>query len=87
MKTSIPDINAVGDVISKKYRQITTAVVDGTIAAMAIAKELNKIQDIMKKRAGMNRPLFLQQVLVMIALMALLMMYFMLVAAASTIFY
>jgi thioredoxin reductase (NADPH) len=41
MATSMPDIYAVGDVISKKYRQITTAVADGTIAAMAIAKELN----------------------------------------------
>ena len=41
MKTSISDIYAVGDVISKKYRQITTAVADGTIAAMAIAKELD----------------------------------------------
>jgi thioredoxin reductase (NADPH) len=41
MQTSIPDIFAVGDVTSKKYRQITTAVADGTIAAMAIAKELN----------------------------------------------
>lgn len=41
MATSLPDIFAVGDVISKKYRQITTAVADGTIAAMAIAKELN----------------------------------------------
>ena len=41
MKTSISDIFAVGDVTSKKYRQITTAVADGTIAAMAIAKELN----------------------------------------------
>jgi len=41
MQTSISGIFAVGDVISKKYRQITTAVADGTIAAMAIAKELN----------------------------------------------
>jgi thioredoxin reductase (NADPH) len=41
MRTSVPDIFAVGDVISKKYRQITTAVADGTIAAMAIAKELS----------------------------------------------
>jgi thioredoxin reductase (NADPH) len=40
MRTSMPGIFAVGDVISKKYRQITTAVADGTIAAMAIAKEL-----------------------------------------------
>lgn len=41
MATSLPGIYAVGDVISKKYRQITTAVADGTIAAMAIAKELS----------------------------------------------
>jgi len=41
MMTSLSDVYAVGDVISKKYRQITTAVADGTIAAMAIAKELN----------------------------------------------
>lgn len=40
-QTSIPGVYAVGDVISKKYRQITTAVADGTIAAMAIAKELS----------------------------------------------
>lgn len=39
MRTSIGGVYAVGDVISKKYRQITTAVADGTIAAMAIAKE------------------------------------------------
>jgi thioredoxin reductase (NADPH) len=41
MQTSISDIYAVGDVTSKKYRQITTAVADGTIAAMSIAKELD----------------------------------------------
>jgi len=41
MLTSIPGVYAVGDVISKKYRQITTAVADGTIAAMAIARELD----------------------------------------------
>ena len=41
MRTSIPNVYAVGDVISKKYRQITTAVADGTIAAISIAKELN----------------------------------------------
>lgn len=41
MQTNIQGIYAVGDVISKKYRQITTAVSDGTIAAMAIAKEMN----------------------------------------------
>jgi thioredoxin reductase (NADPH) len=41
MATSMPDIFAVGDVTSKKYRQITTAVADGTIAAMAIAREMD----------------------------------------------
>lgn len=40
MKTSIPDVYAVGDIISKKYRQITTAVADGTIAAIAISKDI-----------------------------------------------
>ena len=40
MRTSIQGVYAVGDVISKKYRQITTAVADGTIAAMAIAKDM-----------------------------------------------
>ena len=40
-RTSMHDVFAVGDVISKKYRQITTAVADGTIAAIAIAKEMN----------------------------------------------
>ena len=41
MLTSMPGIYALGDVTSKKYRQITTAVADGTIAAIAIAKEIN----------------------------------------------
>lgn len=41
MRTSIPGVYAVGDVISKKYRQITTAVADGTIASIACAKELS----------------------------------------------
>jgi len=40
MKTDIPDVYAIGDIISKKYRQITTAVADGTIAAITISKEL-----------------------------------------------
>ena len=40
MQTNLPDVYAVGDIISKKYRQITTAVADGTIAAMTISKEI-----------------------------------------------
>lgn len=39
MRTNIPGVFAVGDVISKKYRQITTSVADGTIAAITISKE------------------------------------------------
>jgi thioredoxin reductase (NADPH) len=40
MHSSVPDVFVVGDIRSKKYRQITTAVADGTIAAMTIAKEV-----------------------------------------------
>ncbi len=39
-QTNLPGVYAAGDIISKKYRQITTAVADGTIAAMTISKEL-----------------------------------------------
>ncbi len=41
METSLPDIYSVGDINSKKFRQITTAVADGTIAAIAISRKLN----------------------------------------------
>jgi thioredoxin reductase (NADPH) len=41
MRTNISDVYAVGDVRSKKYRQITTAIADGTIAAIAITRELD----------------------------------------------
>ena len=40
MRTSVPGIFAAGDVVSKRYRQMTTAVSDGTIASMALAKDL-----------------------------------------------
>lgn len=40
MRTSVPGVFAAGDVATKRFRQITTAVSDGTIAAMVIAKEL-----------------------------------------------
>ena len=40
MRTSVPNVFVAGDVRSKRYRQMTTAVSDGTIAAMAIAQEL-----------------------------------------------
>jgi thioredoxin reductase (NADPH) len=41
MKTNIDGVFAIGDVRSKKYRQITTAVADGTIAAIALTKDLD----------------------------------------------
>lgn len=40
MHTDAADVFACGDVRSKQYRQITTAVSDGTIAAISAAKEL-----------------------------------------------
>jgi len=40
MKTSIPGVFAAGDCIAKKYRQVTTAVADGTIAALSAAEYL-----------------------------------------------
>jgi len=40
MKTNIPGIFAAGDCISKKYRQVTTAVAEGTIAALSAAEYL-----------------------------------------------
>ncbi len=41
MRTSIDGVFAVGDIRSKKYRQITTAVADGTVAAIAVTRELD----------------------------------------------
>lgn len=41
-QTSVKGVFAIGDVSSKKYRQITTAIADGTIAAIAITRELDK---------------------------------------------
>lgn len=40
MRTSVPGVYAAGDVISKRFRQMTTAVNDGTIASMALSKEI-----------------------------------------------
>ncbi len=40
MRTNIPGVFSAGDVNAKPFRQITTAVADGTIAAIAATKEL-----------------------------------------------
>lgn len=42
METSIPGVFAAGDVTVKKYRQITTAMGDGTIAALQAGNYLRK---------------------------------------------
>jgi len=41
METSVAGIYAIGDIISKKFRQITTSVADGTIASIAISKKIH----------------------------------------------
>lgn len=42
MHTSLPDVFAAGDIRYKPYRQITTAVADGTIAAITAVRELEE---------------------------------------------
>jgi thioredoxin reductase (NADPH) len=42
MATTIPGLYAAGDIRAKKFRQITTAVADGTIAALAVQKFLRE---------------------------------------------
>ncbi len=44
LQTSIKGVYAAGDSIVKRYRQITTAVSDGTIAALNVAEFLNSIE-------------------------------------------
>lgn len=43
METSVPGVFAAGDILIKNYRQITTAVSDGTIAALAIIEYINDL--------------------------------------------
>jgi thioredoxin reductase (NADPH) len=42
METKVPGLFAAGDLRSKRFRQITTAVADGTIAALAAQKYLKE---------------------------------------------
>ena len=42
MATAIPGLFAAGDIRAKRFRQITTAVADGTIAALAVQKFLRE---------------------------------------------
>ncbi len=40
METPVPGLFAAGDIRAKRFRQITTAVADGTVAALAVQKYL-----------------------------------------------
>lgn len=44
LKTNIPGVFAAGDCIAKKYRQVTTAVADGTIASLGAAHYLRNLK-------------------------------------------
>ncbi len=44
LATNIPGVFAAGDSIAKRYRQVTTAVADGTIAALGAAEFVNNIK-------------------------------------------
>nr|ABD75759.1 putative thioredoxin reductase [uncultured bacterium] len=40
LQTSVPGVFAAGDCIPKRYRQVTTAVADGTVAALSVSEFL-----------------------------------------------
>jgi thioredoxin reductase (NADPH) len=44
MATNIAGVYAAGDSIAKKYRQVTTAVADGTIAALSASEYVNELK-------------------------------------------
>ena len=44
LETNLDGVFAAGDSIQKKYRQVTTAVADGTIAALSAAEYLNQLK-------------------------------------------
>ena len=46
MKTNYAGVFAAGDSIQKKYRQVTTAVADGTIAALSAADYINNLKKV-----------------------------------------
>ncbi len=50
MKTNVPGVFAAGDSIHKKYRQVTTAVADGTIAALSAAEYVNNLKKELSER-------------------------------------
>ena len=50
MKTNLPGVFAAGDSIQKRYRQVTTAVADGTIAALSAAEYVNNLKKELSER-------------------------------------
>ena len=46
LETTVPGVFAAGDSIQKRYRQITTAVADGTIAALGAMEYVNKLKEL-----------------------------------------
>lgn len=44
LKTNLEGVYAAGDSITKRYRQITTAVGDGTIAALAVSNYIHQLK-------------------------------------------
>lgn len=44
MKTNVPGVFAAGDAIAKRYRQITLATAEGTVAALSAQEYLNKLK-------------------------------------------
>lgn len=44
MATNIAGVYAAGDSIAKRYRQVTTAVADGTIAALSVSEYVNNLK-------------------------------------------
>ena len=44
METSVPGIFAAGDSIAKRYRQVTTAVGEATVAALASAAKVYELK-------------------------------------------
>jgi thioredoxin reductase (NADPH) len=50
MSTNIEGVYAAGDSIAKRYRQVTTAVADGTVAALAVS---NFVHEMKSKRKNL----------------------------------
>lgn len=49
MRTNLTGVYAAGDSIQKRFRQVTTAVADGTIAALSAAEYINNLKKELKE--------------------------------------